>query len=156
AARQAARYAVGGATYGQTLKDKAAWGELTASGCSKAGRLCLKRSGAISQLQFTPLDTMTTDHFDVFIRLTDPGVASADQMRLVPQGSILGFIEENPPNRVLMHAMVATGHGLAAGNKNSCLGFGNDFGWEILDLANNLHWVAGDGRVNVAPSPHQR
>jgi hypothetical protein len=53
--------------------------------------------------------------------------------------------------------LIATGHGMGAGNKNSCIGVGNDFGWERLDLAGNLRWVGGgDDRVNIAPAPQTR
>jgi len=77
--------------------------------------------------------------------------------RVVPQGSIPGFVEDHHGKRILIHAMIATGHGMAAGDKNSCIGVANDFGWELLDLAGNLPRAGGgEDRVNIAPAPHTR
>ena len=41
--------------------------------------------------------------------------------------------------------MIAVGGGVAAGNKNLCIGIGSPVGWEILDL-NNLDWGNVGGR----------
>jgi hypothetical protein len=43
------------------------------------------------------------------------------------------------------HAMISTGAGFAAGNKNACLAIGNPVGWEILDLGNLVVWGSGGG-----------
>ena len=118
------------------------WWDLTVSICYKAIRLCLKNSGAINQTQFDALNTMGSTSFYVFVRKSDPTVFNADIMRTVPQGSILAFVDcSDRDNEYLSHAMIATGHGMAAGTKNSCIGVGTDFGWELLNLANNLTWT---------------
>jgi len=136
-AKLAAEYAVKVAK-----RDSPDWRELTDSICYKAIRLCLKNSGAINQTQFNVLNTMGSTNFYVFVRNTDPTVFNADIMRTVPQGSILAFVDRSDPgSEYLSHAMIATGHGMAAGTKNSCIGIGTDYGWELLDLANNLTWT---------------
>ena len=136
AGRTAAQYARDSAT------NPASYGfrVLSAQMCWDAVKLCLFNSGAISQ---ATNDGMRghTHNYQTFIRTHDPVVADANQMRLVPQGAILGFIDLDH-NNILVHAMVATGHGLAAGNKNDCIGLGHSIGWELLDLS-KLAWVQG-------------
>lgn len=48
----------------------------------------------------------------------------------IPEGDIIGFFE----NGDLKHAMISTGMGRAAGNKNDCMGIGHAVGWEELAL----------------------
>ena len=43
-----------------------------------------------------------------------------------------------------VHAMITVGIGIAAGNKNDCIGPGHSVGWELLDLANDLPWSGFD------------
>ena len=89
---------------------------------------------------------ITTGSHGHAIRLTDPSVTSASEMRQVPQGAFIGFFSVGR----LVHAMIATGHGMAAGNKNACIALGSPVGWEILDLAGRLTWrdrgIAAGGR----------
>jgi len=73
------------------------------------------------------------------ISLNDTPVTGVDEMRRVPQGAFIGFFEGDR----LIHAMMATGAGFGAGNKNACLGIGNPVGWEILDLGNLVVWGSG-------------
>ncbi len=48
----------------------------------------------------------------------------------IPGGHIIGFFQDDD----LKHAMISTGNGYAAGNKNDCMGIGNPVGWEELEL----------------------
>lgn len=48
----------------------------------------------------------------------------------IPGGHIIGFFQDDD----LKHAMISTGSGNAAGNKNDCMGIGNPVGWEELKL----------------------
>ena len=82
-----------------------------------------------------------------YVTPNDTAVTTAAEMRKVPQGSFLGFFNEqvNPP--VLLHAMIATGHGTACGGKNSCIGVGKDVGWELHDLAGRLRWAPGTNGI---------
>lgn len=73
------------------------------------------------------------------VSMDDTPVNNPDDMRHVPQGAAIGFFEGG----TLIHAMLATGHGLAAGNKNACIGIGGPVGWEILDLAGGVTWTGG-------------
>lgn len=76
------------------------------------------------------------------ISLTDTPVTSKAEMQKVPQGAFLGFFRDG----TLVHAMIATGAGIAAGNKNACIGIGGPVGWELLNLAEDLKWEAGGFR----------
>ena len=73
---------------------------------------------------------------DHVISLTDPAVTSKQEMQAVPQGAFVGFFRDG----TLIHAMLATGAGIAAGNKNECIGIGRAVGWELLNLASDLKW----------------
>jgi hypothetical protein len=138
--RLAAEYAIDAAN-----ASSPAFAHLSAEVCTAAVRLCLKNSGAIAENQYLLLKTMTTQSFSVFVRNNDPKVKNAAEMLSVPQGSILAFIDEHSGHSgdrwSLVHAMIAVSHGWAAGNKNSCIGIGDDFGWQLLDLATRLSWT---------------
>ena len=142
-AQETARHARDSATgLGDDYRD------LSARMCWDAAASCVVRAGGA-----TPRPgTITADRFGDYVRLTDPIVGDADAMRKVPQGTLLGFVELRNGTPTLVHAMVATGHGLAAGNKNDCVGVGKSVGWEILDLAGGLKWIDGAKAIS-APSP---
>lgn len=53
----------------------------------------------------------------------------------VPEGSVMGFFSRGE----MIHAMISLGGLKAAGTKNNCIGLGNPYGWEILDLS-ELDW----------------
>ncbi|GGC03500.1 hypothetical protein GCM10011363_20130 [Marivita lacus] len=76
------------------------------------------------------------------ISLDDSPVTGKTDMQKVPQGAFLGFFRDG----TLVHAMIATGAGIAAGNKNACIGIGGPVGWELLNLAEDLKWEAGGFR----------
>lgn len=126
--------------------------------CWDAVVLCARNSGALDDAAYQRLQNITATNFSSFVKMIDPIVGDANAMRRVPQGSFLGFVEivNNQPK--LIHAMISTGHGLAAGNKNACIGIGGPVGWEILDLAGRLRWQAGTNCFNARPTgqPGQR
>lgn len=88
---------------------------------------------------------VTTHEHDHVISLDDTAVASRREMQRVPQGASVGFFR----NGTLVHMMIATGAGTAAGNKNQCIGIGEPVGWEILDLG--VIWRGGQG-VHARPT----
>ena len=90
-----------------------------------------------------PLPVQTLNH-DHVISLADTAVTSRNAMQRVPQGASIGFFR----NGTLMHFMIATGAGCAAGNKNQCIGIGNPVGWEVLNLAEDLAWGSGGFKNN--------
>ena len=87
-----------------------------------------------------------TDKHDHVISIKDTAVTNKFEMQRVPQGASIGFFRDG----TLMHFMIAVGFGLAAGNKNACIGIGNPagVGWEILDLANGVDWGQGGFKHN--------
>ena len=101
--------------------------------CWDAVAHCQKLAGAADS------GSITIDSHDQVISMSDDAIGTAEAMRKVPQGAFIGFFEAGK----LVHAMVATGQGLAAGTKNACLGIGNPIGWEIVDLAGGLTWGGG-------------
>lgn len=129
----------------------AAYLKLSAAMCWDAVLLCVRESGALSGSALTALGVIAPTQFSGFVRMIDPLVPDAAAMRLVPQGSLLAFVEHKDNIPTLIHAMIATGHGLAAGNKNACIGIGNPVGWEILDLAGGLDWRGGTNCFNAVP-----
>ncbi|GIV59478.1 MAG: hypothetical protein KatS3mg043_0567 [Rhodothermaceae bacterium] len=141
-----------------TNRNSTGYLNLSAQMCWDAVVLCAHASGAIDRKTYQRLQNITATNFSSFVRMIDPIVGDAAAMRRIPQGSFLGFIEHKNNIPTLIHAMIAVGHGLAAGNKNACIGIGNPVGWEILDLAGRLNWVPGTNCFNTAPpgQPGQR
>ncbi|WP_338927538.1 hypothetical protein [Mycetohabitans endofungorum] len=83
------------------------------------------------------------------VTLSDKQINSAEALQSLPPGHVLGFFDlAKKEEDQLVHVMISTGHGKAAGNKNACLGFGQPSGWEELDLCQQpkLQWQ--DGKVN--------
>ena len=86
---------------------------------------------------------ITSDGYNHVISLSDPTINNRSTMWQIPQGSFIGFFD----NTRLIHAMIAVGFGMAAGNKNACIGIGAPIGWEILDLAGRLGWGGAGATV---------
>lgn len=141
----------------QNATDQTTDGYLALSGsmCWDAVVMCAANSGAITEADKQLLGSITATNFSTFVRTTDPIVKSAADLRRVPQGAFMAFIE-NKGTPTLIHAMIATGHGLAAGNKNACIGVGSPVGWEILDLGGKLNWVPNTDSFNAVPPAQQR
>lgn len=115
--------------------------DLSGKMCWDAVVFCMVQAGAPDP------GSITSHGFNHVVSTGDPAVNSSADMRHVPQGAFIGFFD----GERLIHAMIATGHGLAAGNKNACIGIGGPVGWEILDVAGRLHWtgagVSAEGRA---------
>lgn len=99
------------------------YNELSAEMCWDAVTLCIRKAGIVPAFEGNNLVSVT----DELVR----------DVNLIPKNNVIGFF--NADNR-LIHVMLSLGSGLAAGNKNSCIGIGNPVGWEILNL-NNLGFV---------------
>lgn len=122
---------------------------------------CALDANAISRHRARQLSWITwREDFSMFVSRDDARVQDADEMRRVPAGAFVAFIEVEPPDRLnrgfgvpegrrhIIHAMVSLGNGLAAGNKNSAIGIGESVGWEVLDLAGRLNWRPGNHRLD--------
>lgn len=108
--------------------------DLSAAMCWDAVKLCAVTAGLLKP---------QADAQHHLISDSDPRVAGAEALSAVPEGHALGFFD----GARLVHLMMSTGAGHAAGNKNDCIGLGHPAGWEVLDL-NRLRWD-GDGNVTA-------
>jgi hypothetical protein len=124
--------------------DNPVWVELSNEMCWDAVVSCAYKAGGLSRDEFTGLYRhITIDNYARYVSRTDPVVRNAADMRTVPPGAFLGFVDCST-NR-LAHAMLCVGHGYAAGTKNKCIAeMGKPIGWEILDLAIKLPFVRED------------
>jgi hypothetical protein len=105
--------------------------EFSALMCWDAVARCMELAGT----QIHPRRIMGESYAHV-ISQDDPAIADRGTMQRVPQGSFIGFFDGDR----LIHAMIGVGFGMAAGNKNACIGIGGPVGWEILNLADELDW----------------
>ena len=134
--------------------------------CWSAVIECGRRAGAISAERARAIEHIDwSKDFSDFVSRDDTRVEDAAAMRRVPPGAFMAFIEVGQPDsldrligrregrRRIIHAMVSLGGGWAAGNKNLCIGIGNPVGWEILNLADDLNWLAGRTYDNVNAFP---
>lgn len=105
--------------------------ELSALMCWDAVARCMELAGT----RINPRQITGTSYAHV-VTPDDPAIDGRGTMQSIPQGSFIGFFDGDR----LIHAMIATGYGMAAGNKNACVGVGAPVGWEILNLADELDW----------------
>lgn len=164
--KNAAAYATQSATAGMS---DAGFKELSGLMCWDAVIRCALKAGAIDKKRAdgAKISGDKPDSYKGFIDpKKDPVVADAAAMRAVPQGCFLGFFENAGGKLTMIHAMISTGHGLAAGNKNDCIGIGNPVGWEILNLAGDtenkikkkkekLEWANGKNGF-LGPDPKSK
>jgi len=134
----AARFAREVADTGETHPD---YDKLNKVVCWNAVLACAEEHGGLRKGSIA----VTAKSWDDFVHMNDDyQIRTAADMHQVPEGSFIGFFDTNyPPNILIMHAMMATGNGMACGNKNSCLGIGRHGGWEMLNLGADEHWVDG-------------
>lgn len=109
---------------------------LSSKMCWDAVVHCQVRAGRVDP------GSITVDNHGGVISSDDHVVADHGAMQHVPQGSFIGFFDGDR----LIHAMICVGAGMAAGNKNACIGVGGPIGWEILDLSS---FFAGAGRPGI-------
>jgi len=105
--------------------------------CWDAVAHCALLAGVISEANYRNL----LGNENSLIGQNARAVATAGAMALIPGGHILGFFAGHK----LIHAMITTGNGRAAGNKNNCVGVGHSVGWEELNLVSGLQWAQGGG-----------
>lgn len=100
--------------------------ELSSTMCWDAVKLCATMAGF-------PLHTCNAQHG--LVSQSDRRIDGPEALIHLPTGHAIGFFD----NERLIHVMLGTGGGHAAGNKNNCIGIGNSVGWESLNLR-NLRW----------------
>jgi hypothetical protein len=133
--KNAAAFATKSATAGM---NDAGFKELSGLMCWDAVIRCALKGNAIEKkvADAAKIFGDKPESYKAFIDPTkDTIVPDAKSMRAVPQGCFLGFFENAGGKLTMIHAMMSTGQGLAAGNKNDCIGVGNTVGWEICNLA---------------------
>ena len=108
--------------------------------CWDAVMYCALRAGIIDQRKY---DRLRGDQD--LVALSDFAVAGPNAMYRLEPGNAIGFFWSTPQGVTMVHAMLCVGKGLAAGNKNKCVGAGNFVGWEILDLINGFDKNKGYG-----------
>jgi hypothetical protein len=113
--------------------------------CWDAVKYCALKAGIINEAQNQRIQAKTD-----MVNLKDPVVIGPDALRRLRPGNVLGFFVDD---KFIIHAMLCTGQGKAAGNKNDCVGVGKNVGWELLDLASRLQW-AENGTVMAPPGMH--
>jgi hypothetical protein len=123
---EAARFARDAATDRTAL-----WRELSALMCWDAVARCMELAGR--PVRPRHISGNTCSHV---ISIHDQQITDRGTMQGIPQGSFIGFFDGGR----LIHAMIAVGFGMAAGNKNACINLGSPVGWEILNLADDLDW----------------
>ncbi len=159
--KKAVEYAQGSAVK-DTPWHEAEYNRLSGQMCWDAVKYCAFRANIITEDEHDVLNArwdLVTPH--------DTRIHNRDELKNVPPGYALGFFEikhfaaSNASNvrRDPFHVMLNIGDNKAAGNKNDCVGFGEQVGWEELDLS-QLKWYQGavvapkGGDVTVDPA-HQ-
>ncbi len=111
---------------------------LSADMCWDAVKRCGVEAGAVGR---------NVDAQHGLVSHTDALVPDRDAVERLPAGVAVGFFEGERP----VHVMLSVGDGHACGNKNNCVGRGNEVGWESVDLR-TLRWN-GNGGI-TAPGLH--
>lgn len=107
--------------------------------CWDAVTHCALLAGIVNQQQYSSL----LGRGNTLVTTVNPGVTNAAAMGGVPAGHFLAFFENKNGMWTMVHAMISTGFGMAAGNKNDCVGVGHAVGWELLNLSQGLNWAQG-------------
>jgi hypothetical protein len=117
---------------------------LSSQMCWDAVKYCALKAGVINAAKYQRIQAKTD-----MVNFTDPIALGPDALLRLRPGHVLGFFV----GMNIIHAMIYTGQGKAAGNKNDCVGVGRSVGWELLDLASLLNW-AENGSVKAPPGMH--
>ncbi|ALD43076.1 MULTISPECIES: hypothetical protein [Serratia] len=122
--------------------------------CWDAVVLCAHRSGALSKAKYKQLWLTVFDkQYRHFVSPDDTEIRTMADMLRAPQGCFIGiFSMRDAASPRLLHAMIGTGAGFAAGNKNLCIGVGGAVGWENLNLARDLRWQPEGGFLRQGDS----
>jgi hypothetical protein len=116
-------------------------GPINKYNCWGAVLFVLFEKKIISKSTFDDLRLGTTqDNFSRFLPPECPGIPHLSELRIVPRGSILGFIKERDGRPFLAHAMLYVGDGQAVGLNNGAIG--QSPAWSVVDLAspNVANW----------------
>lgn len=106
------------------------WQKLSSMMCWDAVVHCALLAGIVNEQQYRSLLTRAK----TLVGTGNSAVNNSAGMAGVPQGHFLAFFANQNGMWTMIHAMVSTGAGNAAGNKNDCIGIGRMFGWELLNL----------------------
>jgi hypothetical protein len=102
------------------LVDRNAFDNISNLMCWNLPRYCAVKAKIIPQSEYDSMHVQTGS-LDV-ISLNDKKVNSAEALKEVPRGDVIGFFDPNAPEeRQLVHAMISMGEGKAIGCKNNCL-----------------------------------
>ena len=136
------QYAASVAKNAAAYPKSAEWEKLSQSMCWDAVAHCAHLAGVLDNARYKAVTGQQNRDNHVLVRTTDPSVANAGAMASVPEGHAICFFTQVKGAWIMIHAMISTGGGSAAGNKNACLGIGGPIGWEVLDLK-TLNWGQG-------------
>ena len=131
------------------VADSQEFRKLSSMMCWDAVTHCALLAGIIDQNKYKLLKGY--GRHTRLIRTSNTVVANAGAMAIVPQGHIIGFFED----QTMIHVMLSTGFGMAAGNKNDCVGVGRSVGWQVVNLQTGLKWVTG-GHIKAPRGPNNR
>lgn len=126
----------------------AEWQVLSELMCWDAVAHCALLAGVLDDVGHAALRRRQRRDVHLLVGGTDALVADAAAVAQVPAGHVIGFFDREGGQPVMIHVMVSTGGGLAAGNKNGCLkkagggDIGRPIGWEVVDLR-ELAWAPG-------------
>lgn len=128
------------------------WEQLSALMCWDAVAHCVLLAGLIDQNRYKTITHLQKSDHHLLASPNDARVANAQEMAEVPAGHTICFFERKNGAWVMIHAMLTTGSGMAAGNKNGCLqsvdggDIGQPIGWENVDLR-KLAWAQGQNFI---------
>jgi|GEM_PF-1193192 len=122
-----------------------AWVDMAGTGVCWDGVMhCALKTGIIGENK-----VRTVNARDVMVTVYDSRVSNANQLRNLGAGMVLGFFSGTTKEPV--HVMLTTGQNRAAGMKNNCVGIGDPYSWQELDLA-GLSWEDGKIRSPLQPA----
>lgn len=124
------RYAANYALRAATNLDGKSYMDLTVRMCWDAVMHCAVAANIITESRASLLESKLE-----MVNTSDFAVKNHAQLMQVEAGCALGFFDGNK----IVHCMISLGGGMAAGNKNDCMGFGMSVGWEKHDLS-ILRW----------------
>jgi hypothetical protein len=130
------------------LAGSAEWRTLSQLMCWDAVAHCLQLAGILDDDRHRAIRARQNGDTHLLVDTGHPRVAGRAGVAAVPEGHVLGFFARSGSAWLMIHAMIATGAGRAAGNKNACLGIGKAIGWEVVDLTTpTLGWAGDDVMV---------
>jgi hypothetical protein len=135
----------------------------------RAAIMCARAADAVTNAEFGVLDAIawsesaTDGNFSAFVGDNARRVVNEEELRGLPPGAFVAFIELDPgqtfplpggvglgQRRKLIHAMVSLGNGRFAGTQNQRgIGRGHNDRWEILDLGSDLAFTWSGEDVNA-------